>query len=229
MNILYPIIFICLVGILVICFLQKKPNESFVNTIEEITEQPENKIHEIDATPMLSEETTEQQKNKNEILDLNTIPIASEDSLDSGTCYRPITDTSLFTSKLDTMLIDKMSQVDDASEYLHIVNTMRKKYRDKLHETIMLINDTSDDITSSLTNVQTEFNKYGMEMLSKQYYDTIYKYGSFEEVKNRIILPQLKNNENNIGMNNNINSNNINSNNINGINGINGNNNTITA
>jgi hypothetical protein len=183
-----------LVGILVIYFLvnqnsselfQDMPNlnttqNNIVPTIPNINNNtiPNTNLNVNNTT---NEEIVDAQELlKNEILETDTVPLASSNAVETGSCYRPETDTSSSTSELDTSLVNQMSQVDDAQEYLHIVNTMRQKYKNKLSDTINLLNNTQNDINTSLNNVKQEFNEYGMEMLSKQYYDTIYKHGSFE-------------------------------------------------
>jgi hypothetical protein len=211
-------------------------NNTDINKVTNVINSVLNGVSSTPTNNILNEKVIDlQQALKNEILEIDTVPKASENIVETGNCYRPNTDTSSSTSELDTSLINQMSQVEDVEEYLHIVNTMRQKYKNKLNDTINLLNNTQNDITNGLNDVQREFNKYGMEMLSKQYYDTIYKYGSFEEVKDRIRLPQLndknevtklKNNSiNNVNSINNANSiNNVNSiNNANSINKINNN------
>ena len=63
---------------------------------------------------------------------------------------------------------------------------MRQKYKKVLYDTLENIDMSQDAIQKNLSDVQTQFDKYGVETLSKTYYDEIYKYGDFASIKNLI-------------------------------------------
>jgi len=127
----------------------------------------------------------EPQKNNAPTLDAGS----NTSGIESGHCYSPKSNVNGSTFNLDTSYIKQMSEVENASDFLNVITAMRQKYKNQLQKTMDILYDKQNDIDDSLLNVQSDFNKYGIETLSKQYYDTIYKYGDFASVKKDIILP----------------------------------------
>lgn len=123
---------------------------------------------------------------------VDTNPQASADGTDVGTCYRPEMTNDNAVHELDSCFINQMGKVEDADDYIYVVNNIRKRYKDVLMNTVDNVYGMQDEISNSLNDVQNDFNKYGLETLSRQYYDTIYQHGNFAEVKDRIVLdPKL--------------------------------------
>ena len=124
----------------------------------------------------------------------------SGEAVESGHCYQPnITDTD-YTFDLDTNMIQQMSKVKDVNQYITLVNSMKQQYKNRLSDTINQLYNEQNNLLKDLENTKTEFNKYGMKTLSKQYYDTIFQHGDYNEVKDNIIIPgnPITNSENKV-------------------------------
>lgn len=147
---------------------KEKNNEETNKEINEEINKKTNTDKEIDKK--IDKEIEEEKKN--EMTDI-----------EGGFCYNPeMRDTDL-TNNLDDSLVRQMSQVENAGDFQKLVSQMKKKYDKKLESTIQLLNDNQEQIGSSLQNLERNFDQYGLQLLSKQYYDTIYNYGDFETVK----------------------------------------------
>lgn len=165
-------------------------NETNNETINKTNNETNNEtINETNNT--INTESTNNKVDSNNTTQENTGNAGSNvNGVESGHCYQPQTDLSYSTFKLDTSLINQMAEINTADEYVKVVGSMRQKYKDKLNETMDALYETQDDVEENLSKIQSNLNKYGMETLSKQYYDTIYKYGDFESVKDSIVLPK---------------------------------------
>jgi hypothetical protein len=119
------------------------------------------------------------------------------DILESGHCHQPQTNVEGSTFALDTSYIQQLSKVENAKDFIGVIKTLRQQYQDKLQKTVNNIYSEQNNIADELSEVQNNFNKYGLETLSKQYYDTIYRYGTFESVKDSIIPNETNNTQNN--------------------------------
>lgn len=199
-NILLVIV-CCLVLVILYCNKQINSTESFYNAPNNVPLE-----HRLSNSPTTVSTTSQPASIEDEALNTgntdnsNLIPDASADGLSTGPCYIPNTQDAGSTFELDTCFINQMGRVDSAEEYQAVVNNMRKRYKDVLVNTVNELYGTQAEITNSLSDVQNDFNKYGLETLSKEYYDTIYQHGNFASVKDRIIKP-AENNTNNQGNN----------------------------
>lgn len=113
---------------------------------------------------------------------------ANEEGMDTGACYKPnIMNTNNNVDDLDTCFINQMGKVETADDYIYIIKNMRARYKDLLTKSVDNLYGIQGEVTDNLNDVQNELNKYGLETLSKQYYNAIYKHGNFASVKDRLI------------------------------------------
>jgi hypothetical protein len=198
-NILYVIV-CCLVLVILYCNNQINSNETFYSAPDNTP--VEHRLNS-NATVVSDTQSIEQVAlNTGNTDNSNLVPDASADGISAGACYIPNTQDIGSTHELDTCFINQMGKVENGDDYKSVVNNMRKRYKDVLINTMNQVYGVQSDITNSLDNVQNEFNKYGLESTSKEYYDTIYQHGNFASVKDRIILSS-ENNKNNVNNANN--------------------------
>jgi hypothetical protein len=124
--------------------------------------------------------------------------LVQNSSIESGTCYNPNKGdrgdkgdkdenehkNSVINS--DLTYIKQLSKVEDANDYNRVVTEMRNKYKKILYDTLENIDINQDAIQKNLSDIQTQFDKYGVETLAKTYYGEIYKYGDFAAIKNLV-------------------------------------------
>lgn len=182
------IVFVSLAFILYICYkhdiIINIPQNTNTNNTNTNTNHIMNLNHDNINNDNINNDNND---NDNEIEHFITPP--SGEVVESGHCYKPNINNSNSTFELDTAFITQMSDVQDASQYVTLVNDMKQRYKTKLYETINKLHIEQNNIVKSLDETTKEFNKYGLETLSKQYYDTIFQHGDFEEIKDDIVLP----------------------------------------
>lgn len=97
-------------------------------------------------------------------------------------CYQSNESNVGKTFDLDSCLMSKMSNIDDTKDYANIISDLKKLYQQRLDNTYKTVYNREADVKDRLDELKRQVNKYGMETISKSYYDTIYQYGDFEEV-----------------------------------------------